>query len=144
MPLAKGVVNLLGIGTEAYAHHKQKKEAANQASTTSLKPPEVGRRLSTSSSIGVVEEDDWLRDEAQEQLEDEIAVRVPTTAPVIDPSLSKGLPYPVILPQRRPESKAHGFVRAYAPDLAGCGINQTTWLKFLTDFEESIKVRSDS
>jgi hypothetical protein len=45
------------------------------------------------------------------------------------------LPYPVILPQRRPRKKARGFVRAYAPLLGECsGIDQQTFLKFLKNF----------
>ncbi|KAF9874291.1 hypothetical protein CkaCkLH20_08274 [Colletotrichum karsti] len=49
------------------------------------------------------------------------------------------LPMPVILPQRRPESHHRGFVRAYAPVLEDCGIDQATWLEFLDGFEKSIK-----
>ncbi|KAI1632130.1 hypothetical protein F4809DRAFT_656817 [Biscogniauxia mediterranea] len=48
------------------------------------------------------------------------------------------LPMPVILPQRRPESRHRGFVRAYAPVLGECGIDQATWLEFLDGFEKSI------
>ncbi|KAK1687492.1 hypothetical protein BDP55DRAFT_727419 [Colletotrichum godetiae] len=49
------------------------------------------------------------------------------------------LPMPVILPQRRPEARHRGFVRAYAPVLEECGIDQTSWLEFLDGFESSIK-----
>lgn len=45
------------------------------------------------------------------------------------------LEYPVILPQRRPGSKERGFVRAYAPDLADCGIRQDVFLRFLKDWQ---------
>ncbi|KAI1494143.1 hypothetical protein F5X96DRAFT_33151 [Biscogniauxia mediterranea] len=49
------------------------------------------------------------------------------------------LPMPVILPQRRPESRHRGFVRAYAPVLgACCGIDQATWLEFLDGIDKSI------
>lgn len=51
---------------------------------------------------------------------------------------ASGLPMPVILPQRRPESRHRGFVRAYAPALQNCGIDQATWLDFLDGFEKSI------
>lgn len=47
------------------------------------------------------------------------------------------LPYPVILPQRRPGTKRRGFIRAYAPDLAACGIDQDTFLRFLKNFHKS-------
>lgn len=49
------------------------------------------------------------------------------------------LPCPVIIPQRRPRKKARGFIRAYAPVLDGCGIDQTTFLSFLKNFHKSSK-----
>lgn len=49
------------------------------------------------------------------------------------------LPCPVIIPQRRPRDKRRGFVRAYAPVLADCGIDQKTFLEFLKTFHESTK-----
>ncbi|KAI1141420.1 hypothetical protein F5Y05DRAFT_409976 [Hypoxylon sp. FL0543] len=48
------------------------------------------------------------------------------------------LPYPVILPQRRPKNRARGFVRAYAPDLMRVGIDQATFMAFLQGFEKSV------
>ncbi|EME48420.1 hypothetical protein DOTSEDRAFT_67464 [Dothistroma septosporum NZE10] len=47
------------------------------------------------------------------------------------------LPVPVVLPQRRPRKKARGFVRAYAPVLDNCGIDQDTFLRFLKNFHNS-------
>ncbi len=47
------------------------------------------------------------------------------------------LPCPVIIPQRRPRDKKRGFVRAYAPVLADCGIDQATFLEFLKDFHQA-------
>lgn len=44
----------------------------------------------------------------------------------------------VLLPQRRPKSQHKGFVRAYAPDLQKCQIDQQTWLEFLDGIEASI------
>lgn len=41
------------------------------------------------------------------------------------------LPCPVIIPQRRPRNKDRGFVRAYAPILQDCGIDQEIFLQFL-------------
>jgi hypothetical protein len=54
--------------------------------------------------------------------------------------LSGALPCPVILPQRRPRTKARGFIRAYAPVLAGVGLSQDTWMDFLNQWDESSKV----
>lgn len=47
------------------------------------------------------------------------------------------LPFPVIIPQRRPGSKGRGFIRAYAPVLNECGIDQETFLAFLKKFHQS-------
>ncbi|KAI7477969.1 hypothetical protein KC357_g4449 [Hortaea werneckii] len=54
-----------------------------------------------------------------------------------EPKTKHPLPFPVILPQRRPRKKARGFVRAYAPVLDDCGIEQDTFLKFLDNFQKS-------
>ena len=50
------------------------------------------------------------------------------------------LPCPVIIPQRRPGTKSRGFVRAYAPVLADCGIDQDTFLQFLKTFHKASQV----
>lgn len=50
------------------------------------------------------------------------------------------LPCPVIIPQRRPRTKSRGFVRAYAPVLADCGIDQDTFLEFLKTFHKASQV----
>ena len=57
------------------------------------------------------------------------------------PNLAYRLPCPVILPQRRPRAKARGFVRAYAPVLEGCGIDQDAFLVFLNTFDKASEVR---
>jgi hypothetical protein len=49
------------------------------------------------------------------------------------------LPCPVIIPQRRPRDKKRGFVRAYAPVLEDCGIDQATFLEFLKSFHQASK-----
>jgi hypothetical protein len=41
---------------------------------------------------------------------------------------------PVVLPQRRPKDRTRGFIRAYAPDLMNCGIDQAMFLDFLETF----------
>jgi hypothetical protein len=57
------------------------------------------------------------------------------------PNSSTGrIPGPVVIPQRRHGSKFRGFVRAYAPELADCGISQDMFLEFLEDIYESSKV----
>ncbi|KAL2788804.1 hypothetical protein BJX66DRAFT_308045 [Aspergillus keveii] len=53
------------------------------------------------------------------------------------PPQPQRLPFPVIIPQRRPGAKKRGFVRAYAPALANCGISQDMFLKFVSDFHKA-------
>lgn len=55
------------------------------------------------------------------------------------PVPTQRLPYPVILPQRRPRNKSRGYVRAYAPVLQSCGVSQDVFLKFLSDWEAASK-----
>jgi hypothetical protein len=49
---------------------------------------------------------------------------------------------PVIIPQRRPRKKQYGFVRAYSPVLADCGVSQELFLQFLVDWEKTSKVNN--
>ncbi|KAK8119986.1 uncharacterized protein PG998_004612 [Apiospora kogelbergensis] len=48
------------------------------------------------------------------------------------------LPDPVVIPQRRPKDRTRGFVRAYAPDLARCGVDQATFLQFIDGLNASV------
>jgi hypothetical protein len=57
--------------------------------------------------------------------------------PAINQKPLERLSLPVILPQRRPKDRSRGFIRAYAPMLEHCGIDQTTWLSFLDNFQKS-------
>ena len=47
------------------------------------------------------------------------------------------LPFPVIIPQRRPGTKTRGFVRAYSPILEESGISQDAFLGFLKDLHKA-------
>ena len=47
------------------------------------------------------------------------------------------LPFPVIVPQRRPGTKTRGFVRAYSPVLEGSGISQDAFLGFLKNLHKA-------
>jgi hypothetical protein len=60
----------------------------------------------------------------------------------VEPSLPEGvhqLPAPVLLPQRRPKNRDRGFIRAYAPDLASCGIDQEMFIEFLNTAEKGCR-----
>ncbi|KAJ5167516.1 uncharacterized protein N7482_006297 [Penicillium canariense] len=47
------------------------------------------------------------------------------------------LPAPVVLPQRRPKNRERGFIRAYAPVLNDCGIDQDMFIDFLNTAEKA-------
>jgi hypothetical protein len=44
---------------------------------------------------------------------------------------------PVVLPQRRPKNRDRGFIRAYAPALNECGIDQDMFIDFLNTAEKA-------
>jgi hypothetical protein len=50
------------------------------------------------------------------------------------------LPCPVIIPQRRPKNKERGFIRAYAPALLECGIDEATFMNFIDSLNRATKV----
>ena len=59
-------------------------------------------------------------------------------SPSHPPFVRQPLPFPVIIPQRRPRKNARGFVHAYAPLLRDCsGIDQETFISFLDNFQKS-------
>jgi hypothetical protein len=49
----------------------------------------------------------------------------------------KRLPYPIIIPQRRPGERTRGFAQAYPPDMEAFGMDQAAFLRFLQSFHES-------
>ena len=159
------IVNpLVGLGAEAYAHHK------NKSRSPSPNPPQKQTlgEPSASSSQDVSQdyesdEEAWELNEAADEVAqsqsisgsqvpkgnwaspasvDAIAKSFLSRHPPGDQPPSKRLEVPVVLPQRRPQTKMRGFVRAYAPVLEDCGISQAAWMDFLDHFHESIKVSS--
>ncbi|KAK8123139.1 hypothetical protein PG984_011809 [Apiospora sp. TS-2023a] len=48
------------------------------------------------------------------------------------------LSHVVIIPQRRPKTRERGFIRAYAPDLHHCGIDQATFLSFIDGLNAAV------
>jgi hypothetical protein len=85
-----------------------------------------------------------------ETVDDLVRNVIGTLPPPVNVSDSKGgdrktapakkpLPCPIIIPQRRPDNNAHGFVRAYPPLLEPCGIDQTAFMTFLVNFHKSLQ-----
>lgn len=63
------------------------------------------------------------------------AQAAPVTTPMSDETR---LPKAIVIPQRRPSDRARGFVRAYAPDLLCCGIDQAEFLRFIDGLNRSV------
>jgi hypothetical protein len=163
--VTKGIASGVGLASEAYADRKEKKAAKNNLSVPGSEDVDstgAQRRLSMDSNLSGIssDEDDvelaWDLDDAAEELED----RLPSydeASSIEDPDLLaknfaemhftstalpdyKPLPYPVIVPQRRPKNKQRGFVRAYAPALGeAVGIDQQTFLDFLNNLDKASK-----
>lgn len=73
-----------------------------------------------------------------EKLEDAFLRSLGIPRELQEPSAPVGRPpLTVVLPQRRPGARARGFIRAYAPVLENCGIDQKMWLEFLDTFQKS-------
>ncbi|KAF2814362.1 uncharacterized protein BDZ99DRAFT_437263 [Mytilinidion resinicola] len=117
-------------------------------------PPDDAKALIASGDAVPVErhedgdEKDWDLDDAAEEADPDAEQRTQkesndafaiALARLPPPDLTKKLPCAVILPQRRPRAKARGFVKAYAPVLLETGIDQTTFLAFLSAWEKSSK-----
>ena len=126
----------------AYEEHEHK--GAEYAGHEKTGAEQQGER-----SLEEGDEEQWDLDDAQDELISEAPnlkkrpfERDPTkiTQHFIDDypvpqSIQRGkLPLPVILPQRRPKDRTRGFIRAYAPDLMNCGIDQGMFLDFLETF----------
>lgn len=129
--------------------------AAHDPSSSTLGPPPYSEDHSGSSdeSSDNEDEEDWIRDETETQLAphraDDSAGEQQSLNQIIEtftrqhppPSYQQAvgrLPCSVIIPQRRPQNKTRGFVRAYAPVLEECGIDEATFMDFHEGFDRSI------
>lgn len=155
--IIKAVGAGIGLATEAYAA-KQKSQPSVPQSSSSAAAPEYCENDDNSDQDEIPEKVKLQDDEVLLELDEaqppaytpETAIRdgvdqlvqnfqiqhpsIPATRP------QQQLASPVILPQRRPENRQRGFIRAYAPSLDDCGIDQQTFLDFLDSFDKSIEV----
>ena len=134
--LIKGAGFLIGLATELHAHYKAKKSGSQ--STEDQSQQTVTLQHKTRSRI---DDEPPAYDEArtaESLLNSDTAMTDMSSTYIEKPLMRHPLPYPVILPQRRPNDKSRGFVRAYAPDLGKYkGIDEPTFLGFLKDFHKS-------
>ncbi|KAK8071740.1 hypothetical protein PG996_005088 [Apiospora saccharicola] len=59
-------------------------------------------------------------------------------ASVLGSTFPGRLSHVVIIPQRRPKTRERGFIRAYAPELHHCGIDQATFLSFIDGLNAAV------
>ncbi|KIH92652.1 hypothetical protein SPBR_02435 [Sporothrix brasiliensis 5110] len=112
-------------------------EAAGETPGSPVSPADDGSRRGSGANnleeaaVGEAEGEGEEREEIKKQqrmVRELVRMAGPTPTPM------RRIPCPVIIPQRRPRTKARGFVRAYAPVLSDCGINQDVFLRFLKDW----------
>ncbi|OOO05728.1 hypothetical protein OAory_01072440 [Aspergillus oryzae] len=150
----KGVAAGIGLASESIsAYNANRREKKAQSSDG----PETNNANTTTTDDDlarherVVEEqheEEWELDEAQDELNSTLETDKAATnqtpeqlaesflrnypqPPPYTPTSNPRLPYPVVLPQRRPKSRKRGFIRAYAPALEEFGIDQAMFLDFL-------------
>jgi hypothetical protein len=154
--LVRGIATGIGLASESIQHRKEKKASQTQAgrdgedATTTEEERELQQDAHLSQQM---DEAVWELDAAQDQVSDHQSKQPATTdeevADLADsflrthsqpPPYSAGqLTLPVVITQRRPESRTKGFVRAYSPLLEDVGIDQTTFLDFLGNLNKSLE-----
>ena len=161
--VVKSVGAGIGLATEAYAARKSSSASATAETQHATTAGNSSAREHDSEHEDKlpgagIDEVDWDLDDAVDEQEGAEAEDKETgkTTMSVDrlvqifinqhpPPAELGpykLPCPVILPQRRPRDKSRGFVRAYAPVLSDCGIDEVTFMQFLKAIHQASKVSS--
>ena len=159
--LVRGIATGIGLASESYQHHKDKKAAkAGSGSGAEGNGSAAGGELPVGEEAHLSQQMDeavWELDEAQDQVTNHAPTpsgMAEVEAPALADSFVRnhppppphdgqqgedrgGLALPVVITQRRPGSRTRGFVRAYSPLLADAGIDQPTFLDFLDDLNKS-------
>ncbi|KAL2832817.1 hypothetical protein BDW59DRAFT_138721 [Aspergillus cavernicola] len=144
----RGIAAGIGLASESISAYKANKQEKKKQPQTTDSTAETERLADEQL------EEEWGLDEAQDELHagghqenpgsdstttvDELTdaflrdLPPPYSATEYSETPSRPkLPYPVVLPQRRPKDKKRGFIRAYAPVLEEFGIDQAMFLNFL-------------
>ena len=152
--VAKGVTGAYGLTKEAMANHEAQKGTTHKnlniptytkdaeysdTSSVSTDNEQATQELDEAQQTVALRHKDMQLEKAQDvnQVLELFVERHPP--PSYSPVAGK-LEMPVILPQRRPKNKERGFVRAYAPMLQTCGMDQREFLDFLDGFWKAIQV----
>ncbi|KAH8666541.1 hypothetical protein BX600DRAFT_275017 [Xylariales sp. PMI_506] len=158
--LVQGIAAGIGLASESYHHHKEKKAARNAEDSSQTGAKDIGEEEGSpinGHGPHAADEVVWELDDTQRELdgghngpnnysniaiddipqlaEDFLAIHpLPTSPP------SRGLSLPVVLTQRRPESRSRGFIRAYSPILQeDVGIDQPTFLEFIDGLNKALE-----
>ncbi|KAL4733779.1 hypothetical protein BDV11DRAFT_213439 [Aspergillus similis] len=165
--IVRGVAAGIGLASESISAHKASKQERKEAEERSGGLSEVAAEEEAQTQTdneqrldGEQLEQQWRLDEVQDEMHrhddadaheqfchDSEDIRSvlsswTPTPPLYSPSDAPKLPYPVILPQRRPKSNKRGFIRSYAPVLADFGIDQETFLDFLETSNKACQATS--
>jgi hypothetical protein len=152
----KGISTGIGLVGEKYHDRKDRKSALAEQETAGdsrvtelVNPSEPGEEIANDERIWALDDASGLPDYETSQDQQRPGVERTVSDLVHDVSATKesqepaaegpavALPYPVIIPQRRPGTKARGWARAYPPDLEALGVEEHTFLRFLQNFEDA-------
>ncbi|KAH7350196.1 hypothetical protein B0T11DRAFT_290739 [Plectosphaerella cucumerina] len=137
----------IGFASEAIHHRKQKKAAgAATTATEGAAAPQHRPVISETAPDRQLWADDIKHKETSsagkkkktKSLAEDFIARHPFD-PLTTKASHKPIPLPVVLVQRRPKTRARGFVRAYAPSLAEAGIEQDVFLDFIDTFNKALE-----
>ncbi|KAF6809563.1 FAD binding domain protein [Colletotrichum sojae] len=140
-----------GFISEAVHHHRDKKMKAAEANAqTPSRPLETQKPDSQQLNEAIWNIDDAEKESTKDQKKPPKQSKDPVELAKAflqrHPSQTEmnrdsqvTLALPVVLPQRRPEQRRRGFVRAYAPVLADAGVDQRAFLDFVDTFNKSLE-----
>ena len=153
----RGISTGIGLAGEKYHDHKERKTALTEQEEKDvdvqtrdlINPAEPGAETANDERIWALDEaaglPDYETSQAQHRtglertvsdlVHDVTAINEAEGPPPVAATVR--LPYPVIIPQRRPGTKARGWARAYPPDLEALGVEQDAFLRFLQNFEDA-------
>lgn len=148
-----GVGSAVGLASEGMtakkAHKASSSSSPNPSSDSEDDDDSLDKVYAEYEHIWDLDEGIWDLDEAQDQLvpaasypdEPDLNLTQSVAAPSPLPASSERphLPFPVVIPQRRPRTRARGFVRAYSPHLNAFGIPPDTFLDFIERANASCK-----
>ncbi|KAH7389738.1 hypothetical protein DE146DRAFT_176006 [Phaeosphaeria sp. MPI-PUGE-AT-0046c] len=153
----RGVSTSIGLVGEKYYDRKDRKTALDEQErqnsrnpiTELVNPAEPGEETANDERIWALDDisdvPDYETSQARDRphMERTVSALVHEVATTSEAHRNRNdtprasLPYPIVIPQRRPGSKARGWARAYPPDLEALGVEQDTFLRFLQNFEDA-------